>query len=135
MRRVEFHCGPGGEPSLAACPFRRDLLALAYRNLDAYPQRFATGVRVSEDGGRSWRTTETRPWGRRRLGVWSPGVHARVAWGPGLTAGGGFDPEAPPRLWWVDGMVVGRERLIFGRGKVVIGITYRDDLGKTLAPL
>ena len=69
------------EPSVATHPTDPDRIAVVY-------QRFAGGgtcgldttLRISHDGGATWRTAPGRPYAGSGRG---PNIHAVIAWGPG----------------------------------------------------
>jgi hypothetical protein len=108
----EVRTGLGSEPSVAASPYDASLVAMSYNYtaLDAgIPQ---DGVRISQDGGKTWKEVAREPWKGH-----VPDYHGVVAWGPGETPGSS-------RLWWTDAIVE-------AKGKVVQAVAYSDNLGGT----
>lgn len=112
----EVNTGSGSEPTVAVSPFDSKLVAVSYQRVAYKSGCDLSGVRVSKDGGRTWRNTEQAPWKGS-----CPDFHGQVAWGPGPTPGSS-------RLWWVDAMIISRH-------KIAAGVTYTDNLGETWAPL
>jgi hypothetical protein len=109
----EANTGAGSEPAVAISPFDAQVAAVTHQHVDNGCDQ--TGVRMSMDGGRTWREVAREPWRG-----YCPDYHGQVAWGP--RPGGGS------RLWWVDAIAV-------GPGQLAVGITYSDDLGASWAPL
>jgi hypothetical protein len=109
----ETSTGAGSEPSVAISPFDPQLAAVTHQSVGNGCNQ--SGVRISTDGGRSWREVAREPWRGS-----CPDYHGQVAWGP--RPGGGS------RLWWVDAIVV-------GQGELAVGVTYSDDLGGSWVPL
>jgi hypothetical protein len=112
----EVNTGYGSEPSVSVSPYNKNLVAVSYNwvPLDGSKQ---AGVRISQDGGKTWKEVAKEPW----KGQGYPDYHGVIAWGPGETLGSS-------RLWWVDAMV---------RGSPTEGVkdryqtvAYSDDLGK-----
>jgi hypothetical protein len=109
------------EPSVATHPTDPDRLAVVY-------QRFARGatcgidtpVRVSHDGGATWRTAPGRPYAGSGRG---PNIHAVIAWGPGPRPGSA-------RLYWADLTAPGCDY-----GRLALSVAYSDDEGRTWSRL
>lgn len=106
------------EPIVATHPTDAAILALAYTRASdsAGVADMAARIRISRDGGRTWRETPRYPWdgsGHR------PSLHSAVAWGPG--------PSDAARLYWVG--------TVGATGGVRIAISHSDDLGVTWARL
>jgi hypothetical protein len=113
----EVRTGYGSEPSVAVSPYDKNLAAMSYNwvPLDGSKQ---DGMRVSQDGGKTWHEVAREPW----KGQGYPDYHGVVAWGPGETPGSS-------RLWWTDTII---------KGSPAEGVkdryqtaAYSDNLGKT----
>ena len=105
------------EPVVATHPTDPTLLAIAYTRATQSrgDMTLAVGIRVSRDGGRTWRETRRHPWdGSRRR----PSLHSALAWGPG--------PNGRARLYWT-GTTTG--------GGVRVAIAHSDDLGASWSRL
>ena len=76
-------------------------------------------VRISHDGGRTWRSTRRSPTGRSGRGA---SLHAAIAWGPG--------PNGKSRLYWTN-MTVPR----CGDTRFSLTTTFSDDEGATWSKL
>lgn len=103
----ETNSGSGTEPSIAVNPFDPRLVATTYQYNFAEGCDYS-GVRISRDGGRTWRTTTRNPWSG-----WCADHHGQVAWGPGSTPG-------TYRLWVANAIA---------SGGIHAGVTHSDDLG------
>ena len=122
-RAVDGHdpAGSGSlEPIVATHPTNPALLAIAYTrasgNGTGSGAALSIGVRVSRDGGHTWRETRRHPWdgsGRR------PSLHSAIAWGPG--------PSGTSRLYWT-GTTTGKDG-------VRVAIAHSDDLGASWSQL
>jgi hypothetical protein len=76
-------------------------------------------VRISSDGGRTWRSTRGHPGAGSGRGM---GIHAALAWGPG--------PSGNARLYWANMTVPS-----CGDGRFSLSTAYSDDEGSTWSPL
>jgi hypothetical protein len=76
-------------------------------------------IRISRDGGRTWRSTPSRPGSTSRRGM---GLHAALAWGPG--------PRGATRLYWANMTTPG-----CGNGRFSLTTSYSDDEGRTWSRL
>jgi hypothetical protein len=109
------------EPTVATHPTDPRRLAVVY-------QRFARGgacgmdttLRISHDGGATWKTARGRPFARSGRG---PNFHAVIAWGPGPRRGSA-------RLYWVDTTVPGCNYSAHS-----VSVAYSDDEGATWSRL
>lgn len=108
---LDVRAALGSEPTISVSPFGSNLLAVSYQHVK-YSGCDLSGVRISKDGGKTWKVTEQQPWKGS-----CPDFHGQVAWGPGPKPGSS-------RLWWADAMLLGSHN-------VSPGIAYSDDLGKT----
>jgi hypothetical protein len=111
--------GPSAtEPVVATHPTDPDRIAVAYFRWTAAGSAIGPGLRVSHDGGATWRDVARAPWqGSGRV----PGWHAAIAWGPGPTPGSA-------RLYWTD-MTSG------AAGDQRLSVAYTDDEGATWSKL
>lgn len=109
------------EPTVATHPADPRRISVVY-------QRYASGgtcgldttLRISHDGGRTWRTATGRPYAGSGRG---PNFHAAIAWGPGPRKGSA-------RLYWVDTTVPGCD---YSAHRV--SIAYSDDEGASWSRL
>jgi hypothetical protein len=76
-------------------------------------------VRISSDGGRTWRSTRGHPGAGSGRGM---GIHAALAWGPG--------PSGKARLYWANMTVPS-----CGDGRFSLSTAYSDDEGTTWSAL
>jgi hypothetical protein len=76
-------------------------------------------VRISSDGGRTWRSTRGHPGAGSGRGM---GIHAALAWGPG--------PSGKSRLYWANMTVPS-----CGDGRFSLSTSYSDDEGTTWSAL
>jgi hypothetical protein len=110
------------EPIVATHPTNANVLAVAYEYRPATSKCSAIvpGLRVSTDGGSTWKKASGKPWaGSGRI----PNYHATITWGRGPTTGSS-------RLYWADSTV---SDCTFSDHR--LSISYSDDLGATWAPL
>lgn len=111
------------DPIVATHPTNPDRIAVVYhryRTGSGSCATLSTGLRVTTNGGASWREASGLPWaGSGRAPNW----HAAIAWGPGPTPGA-------TRLYWADTTVPGCP---FTKHR--LSISYSDDLGETWSPL
>jgi hypothetical protein len=109
------------EPIVAAHPFDPNRIAVAY-------QRFSPsgtcgldpGLRISHDGGRTWKEATGHPWRGSGRG---PNFHSTIAWGPGPRTGSA-------RLYWADTTVPGCD---YSRHQ--LSVAWSDDEGATWSKL
>ncbi len=106
------------EPIVATHPTDPAILAIAYTRAtgSADLAGMAARLRISRDGGRTWRETPRYPWDGSG---YRPSLHSAVAWGPG--------PSAAARLYWVG--------TVGAAGGVRIAVGSSDDLGVTWSRL
>jgi BNR/Asp-box repeat. len=76
-------------------------------------------IRISHDGGRSWRSTKRSPAARSGRGL---DLHAAIAWGPG--------PSGASRLYWTDMTTPG-----CGDARFSLSTAYSDNEGDTWSAL
>lgn len=110
-------CGAASEPVVATHPSRPHTIAVAYQRFSPDECLAAPGIKISHDGGRTWREVTRYPWWGSGRG---PGLHAAIAWGPG--------PTSSARLYWVDTTTTGHDGLS-------IGIAWSDDEGASWSRL
>ena len=118
--RLAFPWNNAFEPTVATHPTDPRRVAVVY-------QRYARGgtcgldttLRISHDGGATWKSARSRPYMRSGRG---PNFHAVIAWGPGPRRGSA-------RLYWVDTTVPGCG------GRHSVSIAYSDDEGTTWSRL
>ena len=107
------------EPVIAVDPTDATRMALTYNTRGARCG-ISPGVRVSLDGGATWKDAARKPWaGSGRFPNW----HATLAWGPGPEQG-------KSRLYWADTTV---RDCTFSDHR--LSIAYSDDLGATWSKL
>ena len=119
--RLAFPFDNAFEPAVAAHPTDPRRLAVVY-------QRYARGgtggmdttLRISHDGGATWKDVKGRPYARSGRG---PNFHAVIAWGPGPRRGSA-------RLYWVDTTVPG-----CNYASHAVSVAYSDDEGATWSRL
>jgi len=111
------------DPIVATHPTDPDRIAVVYhryRTSSGSCASLATGLRVTRDGGRTWREAGGLPWaGTGRAPNW----HGTLAWGPGPTPGSA-------RLYWADTTVPGCP---FSSHR--LSVAWSDDEGATWSPL
>lgn len=110
------------EPIVATHPTNAQRLAVVYeyRPSTSKCNGIVPGLRVSTDGGATWKKAAGKPWaGSGRV----PNYHGTIAWGPGPTAGSA-------RLYWADSTV---SDCSFSDHR--LSVSYSDDMGATWAPL
>lgn len=110
----EVRTGYGSEPSVAVSPYDKNLAAMSYNWVPL--GRNQDGVRISQDGGKTWHEVAREPW----KGQGSPDYHGVVAWGPGKEPGSS-------RLWWTDTVIRGGG----APDNRYQTVAYSDNLGKT----
>ena len=111
------------EPIVATHPTDPATLAVAYERRLTEPAcsgaRLEAVIALSGDGGRTWRSTRTRPWdGTGRVSSY----HSAVAWGPGPEPGSA-------RLYWA-----GTTTRRCG-GDLRVALAWSDDEGATWSRL
>ena len=105
---------------MATHPTDPDRIAVVYQHRGPGAAcRLNPTVRISRDGGRTWRSTKRSPAGRSGRGV---SLHAAIAWGPG--------PDGGSRLYWAN-MTVPR----CGDNRFSLSTTFSDDEGATWSKL
>jgi len=108
------------EPVVATHPTDPERIAVVYEHRGPGAAcRLSPTVRISHDGGRTWRSTKRSPAGRSGRGV---SLHAAIAWGPG--------PDGGSRLYWAN-MTVPR----CGDTRFRLSTTFSDDEGATWSKL
>lgn len=108
------------EPVVATHPTDPERVAVVYEHRGPGTAcRLNPTVRISHDGGRTWRSTKRSPAGRSGRGV---SLHAAIAWGPG--------PDGGSRLYWAN-MTVPR----CGDDRFSLSTTFSDDEGATWSKL
>lgn len=108
------------EPVVATHPTDPDRIAVVYQHRGPGTAcRLNPTVRISRDGGLTWRSTRSSPAARSGRGV---SLHAAIAWGPG--------PSGGDRLYWAN-MTVPR----CGDGRFSLSTAYSDDEGATWSKL
>jgi hypothetical protein len=109
------------EPVVATHPTDPDTVAVVYQHRGPGT---ACGlnptIRISHDGGLSWRSTKKSPAAGSGRGV---SLHASIAWGPGPSAGSS-------RLYWANMTTPG-----CGDGRFSPSTAYSDDEGATWSKL
>ena len=113
---AEVNTGLGSEPSIAVSPYDENLVAMGYNYVALHAGIPQNGIRISQDGGKTWKEVAREPW----RGQGYPDYHGVVAWGPGEQPGSS-------RLWWVDAVIRGNPAPGNDRYQTV---AYSDDLGK-----
>jgi hypothetical protein len=110
------------EPIVATHPTDLATFAISYhwKPRTGAPCGFAPGLRITTDGGASWRQARGRPWaGSGRYPNW----HATIAFGPGPAPGSA-------RLYWADTTV---DDCTFSDHR--LSVAWSDDLGDTWSPM
>ena len=110
------------EPIVATHPTNSQKLAVVYEFKPSSTRcsTYTPGLRVSSDGGATWKVAAGKPWaGSGRV----PNYHGTIAWGPGPKAGSA-------RLYWADSTV---SDCTFSDHR--LSIAYSDDMGATWSPL
>jgi hypothetical protein len=105
----------GFEPVVATHPSDPQTIAVVYQRYGA--GRSIPALRISHDGGMSWRDATAMPWAASGRG---PGIHAAIAWGPGPRPGSA-------RLYWT-GATIGADGLL-------LSIAWTDDEGANWSKL
>jgi len=107
------------EPVVATHPTDPDRLAVVYVHRGPGTAcRLNPTIRISRDGGRTWRSTRRSPAAGSGRGV---NLHAAIAWGPG--------PSGGSRLYWADMTTPGCG------GRFSLSTVYSDDEGATWSKL
>ncbi len=108
------------EPVVATHPTDPDRIAVVYEHRGPGAACSVNPlIRISHDGGRTWRTTRSGPGARSSRGM---GLHAAIAWGPG--------PRGGTRLYWANMTSPG-----CGAGRFSLSTAYSDDEGRTWSRL
>ncbi len=108
------------EPVVATHPTDSDRIAVVYQHRGPGADcRLNPTIRVSRDGGRTWRSTKGSPAAGSGRGV---SLHAAIAWGPSPTGGS--------RLYWTN-MTVPK----CGDARFSLSTAYSDDDGETWSKL
>ena len=117
LKRRAYPRNSAYEPTVATHPTDPKTLAVVYQGSDE-TMRCGLGsvIRISHDGGATWKTTKQRPGGSMSRGQ---NFHATIAWGPGPT-------EGSARLYWVDTTVAGCDYSSHS-----VTISWSDDEGTT----
>lgn len=109
------------EPTVATHPTDPRRIAAVYlRRTRSSTCGIDTPVRISHDGGLTWKTAKGRPWAGSGRG---PNIHAVIAWGPGPKPGSA-------RLYWADMTAPG-----CNYAKLAPSVAYSDDEGATWSKL
>jgi hypothetical protein len=107
------------EPNVAVDPNDPSNIAVTYNTRGA-KCGLRPVVRISRDGGATWKTGERNPWaGSGRQPNW----HPMIAWGPGPRSG-------RSRLYWADTTV---RDCSYSDHR--LSVAYSDDFGATWSPL
>jgi hypothetical protein len=105
------------EPTVAAHPTDPNTLAVVYQGSESWMHcRLGSVVRISHDGGATWKSTKRGP---GLGGSRGQNFHATIAWGPGPT-------EGSARLYWVNTTVPGCNYT-----KHSVTMAWSDDEGTT----
>lgn len=108
------------EPVLATHPTDPDRVAVVFEHQGPGAAcRTNPIIRISHDGGRTWRSTRRSPATGSRRGM---GLHAAIAWGPG--------PSGGSRLYWANMTTPG-----CGDPRFSLTTSYSDDEGATWSKL
>lgn len=107
------------EPVVATHPTDSRRIAVTYQHRGPGACSIEPVVRISRDGGRTWRSTRSHPGSRSRRSI---GLHAAIAWGPG--------PRGGARLYWANMTTPG-----CGDGRFSLTTSYSDDEGRTWSNL
>jgi hypothetical protein len=108
------------EPVVATHPTDPERIAVVYEHRGPGTAcRLNPTVRISHDGGRTWRSSKRSPAGRSGRGV---SLHAAIAWGPG--------PDGGSRLYWANMTVPA-----CGDRRFSLSTTFSDDEGATWSKL
>jgi len=104
------------EPVVATHPTDPERIAVVYQHRGPGAAcRLNPTIRISRDGGRSWRSTKQSPAAGSRRGM---SLHAAIAWGPG--------PSGGSRLYWVNMTTPS-----CGDARFSLSTAYSDDEGDT----
>jgi hypothetical protein len=105
------------EPTVTTHPTDPNTLAVVYQGYESWMHcGFGSVVRISHDGGATWRSTKVGP---GLGGGRGQSYHATIAWGPGPT-------EGSARLYWVNTTVPG-----CNYKKHSVTMAWSDDEGVT----
>jgi len=108
------------EPVVATHPTDPDRIAVIYEHRGPGAACSINPlIRISRDGGRTWRRTPSTPGARSKRGM---GLHAAIAWGP--------LPNGRARLYWANMTSPG-----CGTGRFRLATSYSDDEGRTWSRL
>jgi hypothetical protein len=110
------------EPIVATHPTNNQKLAVVheYKPGNSRCGTYTPGLRVSTDGGATWKVATGKPWaGSGRI----PNYHGTIAWGPGPKTGSA-------RLYWADSTV---SDCTFSDHR--LSVAYSDDMGATWSAL
>jgi hypothetical protein len=108
------------EPVVATHPTDPDRIAVVYEHRGAgAPCSMNPTIRISHDGGRTWRSAKRSPAAGSGRGI---GLHAAIAWGPG--------PSGRSRLYWANMTSPGCTGSQFS-----LSTAYSDDEGATWSKL
>jgi hypothetical protein len=106
------------DPIVATHPTDPERIAVSYHSYELTSgscTQLVSGLRITDDGGQTWREAAGRPWeGTER----TPNFHSAIAWGPGPVEGGSA------RLYWVDTTVPRCDDT-----KHRVSLAYSDDEG------
>ena len=110
----------GWEPVVATHPSDPDRVAVVFQHRGPGAAcRLNPTIRISHDGGRTWRSTRRTPATGSRRGM---SLHAAIAWGPG--------PSGGSRLYWTNMTTPG-----CGDPRFFLTTSYSDDEGATWSKL
>jgi hypothetical protein len=108
------------EPVVATHPTDPDRIAVVYEHRGPGAAcRLNPVIRISHDGGRTWRSTKGSPGAGSGRGL---SLHAAIAWGPGPTGGS--------RLYWANMTVPA-----CGDARFSLSTAFSDDEGDTWSTL
>ncbi len=108
------------EPVVATHPTDPDRIAVVYEHRGrGAPCSMNPTIRISHDGGRTWRSAKRSPAAGSGRGI---GLHAAIAWGPG--------PSGRSRLYWANMTSPGCTGSQFS-----LSTAYSDDEGATWSKL
>jgi hypothetical protein len=105
----------GFEPVVATHPSDPQRIAVVYQRYGARVS--SPALRISHDGGLTWRDAPAVPWAGSGRG---PGIHAAIAWGPGPRPGSS-------RLYWASPTI--------GTDGLLLSVAWTDDEGSSWSKL